>query len=59
MKCSICQKPIETRNGWDQGHNANPVNNGRCCDHCDKTVVIPSRLQRLWDLDRSAEQKHR
>lgn len=37
--CSICKRPFE---GW--GNNADPVNNGRCCDTCNMTVVIPARM---------------
>lgn len=48
MKCSICQKEIENNNGWDKGHNAEPVNNGRCCDVCNATVVIPARLNLIY-----------
>lgn len=49
MKCSICGKEIEKKqhNGkifWDKGHNAEPINNGRCCDKCNENVVIPTRL---------------
>lgn len=47
MKCSICQKEIEVKNGWDKGHNAEPVNNGRCCDICNATVVIPARINMM------------
>ena len=51
MKCCICKKEIEkqyTPKGkiyWDQGHNAEPVKIGRCCNNCNKTVVIPARLK--------------
>lgn len=45
MVCSICKKEIENRNGWAGGHNAEPVNNGRCCDVCNATVVIPTRIK--------------
>ena len=38
-KCSICGKHYE---GY--GDNAQPVNNGRCCDECNRTVVIPRRI---------------
>lgn len=38
--CSICGKSYE---GY--GNNAQPVNNGRCCDKCNATVVIPRRIQ--------------
>ena len=32
QKCSICFNTIGIDdNGWDGGHNAQPVNDGRCC----------------------------
>lgn len=37
--CSICGKAYT---GY--GNNAQPVNNGRCCDDCNGMVVIPARL---------------
>ena len=40
--CSICSLEY-TR----CGHNAQPVNNGRCCDKCNMTVVVPKRLENL------------
>lgn len=44
-KCSICGGY-----GWPDGsHNAQPVNNGRCCGICNVTTVIPMRLQRMAD----------
>jgi hypothetical protein len=44
MECSICGNEIEVNCfGWDQGHNANPVNEDRCCDRCNTQVVIPAR----------------
>lgn len=47
MKCSICFKVIDNKNGWADGNNAQPVNNGRCCDHCNLTVVIPARINMI------------
>jgi hypothetical protein len=52
MKCDICKNEIEKKRDpetgkvyWEEGHNAEPVvENGRCCDHCNYTVVIPTRL---------------
>jgi hypothetical protein len=44
LTCSICQRPIEPENGWTRGHNAMPVNNGRCCGECNATVVLPARI---------------
>jgi len=44
MKCSICGNEIEVNCfGWDKGHNANPVNEDRCCDRCNTKVVVPAR----------------
>lgn len=37
--CSICGREYI---GW--GNNAQPVNDGRCCDSCNNTYVIPTRL---------------
>lgn len=39
-KCSICGKNYE---GY--GNNAQPINNGRCCDDCTITIVVPRRIQ--------------
>lgn len=48
MKCSICGNPIDIQfNGWTEGHNAEPVNSGRCCTACNDMVVIPARLNLL------------
>lgn len=33
--CSICGKPYV---GY--GNNAAPINNGRCCDECNRKVVM-------------------
>ena len=47
--CCICGKPIV---GY--GNNAEPVANGRCCDECNYSKVIPARLKNLnlkEDLD--------
>ncbi len=43
--CSICQGPIPAKGTWTKGCNALPVNNGRCCDDCDWTIVIPARIR--------------
>lgn len=46
LKCCICGKDIipHPGHGWRHGHNAEPVKDGRCCDDCNATVVIPARL---------------
>ena len=51
--CSICTEPIakqRTADGvvyWEGGHNAEPVNGGRCCSICNNNVVIPARLSQF------------
>jgi hypothetical protein len=40
MKCKICNKAI-----FGHGHNAQPIANGRCCDVCQDTKVIPARMK--------------
>lgn len=40
QKCSICGQNYE---GY--GNNAQPVNDGRYCDKCNATIVVPRRMQ--------------
>jgi hypothetical protein len=49
MKCSICKKEIEVKGTWTHGNNAQPVNNGRCCDICNMNVVIPVRIKEVQE----------
>ena len=45
MSCSICNEEITADpNGWDGGHNAEPINNGRCCGSCNASIVTPARF---------------
>tara|TARA_Y100001938_G_scaffold135396_1_gene196986 strand:+ start:621 stop:809 length:189 start_codon:yes stop_codon:yes gene_type:complete len=50
MKCSLCDGEIEKFRSpdgvvyWDEGHNAEPLSNGRCCGICNTTKVIPARI---------------
>lgn len=39
-KCVICKREIV---GY--GNNAEPVRKGRCCDHCNSTVILPMRFE--------------
>ena len=50
MKCSICKNEIYT----EHGHNAQPVNNGRCCEMCNQTVVIPFRIKEMFNENRNS-----
>ena len=55
MNCSICKEPIEvTSYGWAEGNNAEPINDGRCCDTCDMTKVLPARMEALRTYSREA-----
>ena len=29
---------------WTEGHNAQPISDGRCCDRCNEDIVIPHRI---------------
>ena len=56
MKCSICEKEIEKKyhNGkmfWDKGHNAEPINDGRCCDDTEESAVIERMNLEFESLD--------
>lgn len=39
-KCSICGKFYE-----EHGNSAKPINNGKCCNKCNMSIVIPRRAQ--------------
>lgn len=41
--CSICGKKITD----EFSNNAQPVNNGRCCNKCNREVVVPARIKGL------------
>ena len=44
-KCSICKQTINPDpSGWSGGHNAEPINSGRCCGICNDTIVTPYRI---------------
>ena len=44
--CSICNEQITSDYiGWDGGHNASPINEGRCCGVCNDLEVVPARLE--------------
>jgi len=53
LQCDLCTGPIEihrdpTGNAyWNKGHNAEPLTEGRCCDICNATKVIPARLKTI------------
>jgi len=55
--CIICGQPIGTDpNGWDGGHNAEPVASGRCCEPCNLDLVLPARLlQHRFSVDQIGE----
>ena len=48
LNCSICGNIIGIdKNGWSQGNNAKPINDGRCCHLCDCMIVIPIRIMNV------------
>ncbi|KKN51132.1 hypothetical protein LCGC14_0625960 [marine sediment metagenome] len=49
MKCCICKKEIKPDvTGWDEGNNAQPIADGRCCNDCNNIKVIPERISRIY-----------
>ena len=44
MKCSICKNTINDK----YGNNAQPINNGRCCNDCNVLVII-ERIKEMSD----------
>ena len=48
MKCCLCQEEIKIQpSGWVEGHNAQPLAEGRACGTCNALKVIPKRLESL------------
>ena len=55
--CVICFETIKpkflgldndgNKHYWYHGNNALPVADGKCCDNCNKTVVIPERMTNI------------
>jgi hypothetical protein len=57
MNCSICKKLIgKEASGWDSGHNAWPVKDGRCCETCNNQMVIPTRIIALGYSKKEAKE---
>ena len=48
MNCSICKKEFK-----EHGNNAQPINNGRCCDNCNVLVIIERIKEMSNDTARS------
>ena len=48
MNCSICNEKVE---GF--GNNAQPINDGRCCDDCNISVIIERIKEMSNDTTRS------
>lgn len=46
IECCICDTEIPK---WES-NNAEPVENGECCDDCNYRYVVPARLGRLREV---------
>ena len=56
MDCSICGDVIgKEAGGWNGGHNAEPINDGRCCGTCNDTLVLQARI--MTNVMESRKQK--
>jgi hypothetical protein len=49
FKCVICKADCR---GY--GNNAQPVDQGLCCDDCNWIAVMPAKMQALRTYDREA-----
>ena len=53
LTCDICGEDIEVKRDpggnayWNKGHNAEPIVDGRACDFCNMSAVIPARLREI------------
>ena len=45
--CSICGEEIV-----GHGNNAQPVNDGTCCDECNMKVVVPKRFEIYFETQK-------
>ena len=46
MKCCMCGDNIRIqKSGFREGHNAEPIKKGRCCDDCNCDVLEARLLQ--------------
>ena len=56
MKCTICGLEIKTDSDgiWSGGHNAEPINEGRCCEKCNDIIVLPMRLREFTRRNKDA-----
>ena len=43
--------------GWDGGHNAEPINSGKCCGFCNVRIVTPTRIVLCYKEEFSKETK--
>tara|TARA_A100001391_G_scaffold203843_1_gene197318 strand:- start:2999 stop:3355 length:357 start_codon:yes stop_codon:yes gene_type:complete len=62
--CVLCKDALDVlyRNGvaiWTDGHNAEPLSVGRCCNFCNDTKVKPARLRSIQKGGLSFEERER
>ena len=51
-ECSICSEIImPDLDGWDGGHNAEPINSGKCCGFCNSRIVTPTRIALYYEKE--------
>jgi hypothetical protein len=50
--CSICGKAFT-----GHGHNAQPFNDGRCCDDCNESAVVPALFLRIGAAEKKAKRE--
>lgn len=56
MKDNLCSICGNTYDGY--GHNAQPINDGRYCEYCNTTVVIPRRIALMAEQEEKKGSGH-
>ena len=52
VECVLCNDPIKPNAiGWDGGHNADPLAEGRCCDRCNGDVITARMMEHATRRD--------
>jgi|TARA_X000001382_G_scaffold41093_1_gene27583 hypothetical protein len=57
LECCICHKQIKPKylgkdndgndHYWEEGNNALPIHDGKCCDDCNVKIVVPARFTEI------------
>lgn len=49
--CAMCEKPVEHHGSWTEGHNGQPLVDGRVCDGCNQQVIAARFFNAMFRRD--------